>query len=484
MKILASGGACRFHIAMRYVICLLAASLMLLSATTARAATVAAVSDPVMGCFASLTGPIAAGDADKVSQLIAAHTKGQYNVDLAHGSRLCLNSEGGSLSEGVKLSKLLNEKGIGTAIGRGHVCLSACSLAFMGGTQFTESDIGDLPNRILHPLGRLGFHSPSLQVEAGSYDEATVTKAYDVALKSVGAVLEMAARNRFALSLSVQMLATPSSSMYDVTTVGEASRWGIGVGPVKESADLTTAGVAMACSNSDGQSLDEAVVARAVGDIQFDRTPDGIFAKAADGFRQEGATGCEVYYQPASARQPGLDSVGYVTITEIRPLYAYQLFPPEVRLSDLALADDRVPQTASAALSVTRTAGYSGICVVLSGTSIVDQNPCQANRSESRDASLQVYAKNIFVWPSGAKTVVETFQGPAQDKVKLNGAETRQDMIWHSDYASIQAALKPRMPWSQFEAYCWLNPSSGNRFCFVERPDPVGSAFGLSLFTD
>jgi hypothetical protein len=57
-------------------------------------------------------------------------------------------------------------------------------------------------------------------------------------------------------------------------------------------------------------------------------------------------------------------------------------------------------------------------------------------------------------------------------------------MIWHSDYASIQAALKPRMPWSQFEAYCWLNPSSGNRFCFVERPDPVGSAFGLSLFTD
>lgn len=469
---------------MRAAIFFLALSVLVLPVTPVRAAAVVAVSDPVMGCFASLTGPIAAGDADKVAQVINAHTKGQYNVDPAHGSRLCLNSEGGSLAEGVKLSRLFNEKGIGTAIARGHVCLSACALAFMGGTHFTESDIGDLPNRILHPLGRLGFHSPSLQVEAGSYDEATVTKAYDVALKSVSAVLEMAARNRFALSLSVQMLATPANSMYDVMTVGEASRWGIGVGPVKEPAGLTAAGVAMACSNSDSQSLDAPVVARAVGDIQFERSADGIFAKTADGFRQEAATGCEVYYQPINTRQAGLDLIGYVTITEVRPLYAYQLFPPEFRLSDIALADDRVPQAAAETLSITRTASYKGICVVLSGTSILDQNPCQADRSESRDAALQVYAKNVFLWPSGAKTVVETLQGPGQNMTKLNGAETRQDMVWDNAFAPVLAALKPKMPWSKFEAHCWMNPSSGNRFCFVERPDPVATAFILSLFTD
>ena len=459
-------------------------ALFCLPAGSVRAATVAAIADPVMGCFASISGPIATGDADKVAQIIKARIKDQYNVDPAHGSRLCLNSEGGSLAEGVKLSKLFNEKGIGTAIGRGHVCLSACALAFMGGTYFTESDIGDLPNRILHPLGRLGFHSPSLQVEAGSYDEATVTKAYDVALKSVSAVLEMAARNRFALSLSVQMLATPASSMYDVTTVGEAARWGIGVGPVMEPADLTSAGVAMACANSDAQSLDEPAVARGVGDIQFDRSADGIFAKTTDGFRQEAATGCEVYYQPVNARQAGLDSIGYVTITEIRPLYAYQLFPPEFRLSDIALADDRVPQVAPEAMSVTRTASYSGICVVLYGTSILDQNPCQGSRNESRDVALQVYGKNIFLWPSGAKTVVETLEAPGQTKVKLNGADTRQDMVWDTDFERVLATLKPRMPWSQFETYCWLNPSSGNRFCFVERSDAVGPAFGLSLFTN
>ena len=469
---------------MRAAIFLLALSTLGLPVTPVRAATVVAVADPVMGCFATLTGPIAAGDADKVAQVINTRTKGQYNVDPAHGSRLCLNSEGGSLAEGVKMSKLFNEKGIGTAIGRGHVCLSACALAFMGGTHFTESDIGDLPNRILHPLGRLGFHSPSLQVEAGSYDEATVTKAYDVALKSVSAVLEMAARNRFALSLSVQMLATPSNTMYDVTTVGEASRWGIAVGPVMEPADLTAEGVAMACANSDAQSLDEPVVAQGVGEVKFDRSADGIFATTPDGFRQEAATGCEVFYQPINTRQAGLDLIGYVTITEIRPLYAYQLFPPEFRLSDIALADDRVPKAAPEAISVSRTASYAGICVVLSGSSILDQNPCQVSRSESRDAALQNYAKNIFLWPSGAKTVVETLQGPGQTKVKLNGADTRQDMVWDNDFATVLATLKPGMPWSQFDAHCWLNPSSGNRFCFVEPPNAVGPAFGLSLFTN
>jgi hypothetical protein len=469
---------------MKAILLIAALALFCLPSAPVRAATVFAVADPVMGCFASLTGSIAAGDADKVAQVINARTKGQYNVDPAHGSRLCLNSEGGSLAEGVKLSKLFNEKGIGTAIGRGHVCLSACALAFMGGTHFTESDIGDLPNRILHPLGRLGFHSPSLQVEAGSYDEATVTKAYDVALKSVSAVLEMAARNRFALSLSVQMLATPASSMYDVTTVGEAARWGIGVGPVMEPADLTAAGVAVACANSDAQSLDAPAVAAGVGDVQFDRSADGVFAKTSDGFRQEATTGCQVYYQPAKIRQAGLDLIGYVFITENRPLYAYQLFPPEFRLSDIALSDDRVPQTAPEAMAVTRSADYSGICVVLSGTSILDQNPCQVSRSESRDAALLVYTKNAFLWPSGAKTVVETLQGPSQNTVKLNGAETRQDMVWDTSFAPVLAALKLQMPWSRFDAYCWLNPSSGNRFCFVERPDPVGPAFILPLFTD
>jgi hypothetical protein len=459
--------------------------LLCLPASMTKAATLSVVKDPVMGCFATLTGVISNGDAAQVDQLIKARPKDPYAIEPAHGSRVCLNSEGGSLAEGIKLSRLFNERGIGTAIARGHVCLSACALAFMGGNHFTESDIGDLPNRILHPLGRLGFHSPSLQVDAGSYDEATVTKAYDVALKSVSAVLEMAARNRFALSLSVQMLATSASDMFDVTTVGQASRWGIGVGPVVDPAEVTAIAVANACSNLDAQALDQAAMVRAASGVTFERSPDVIWAKMADGFRQEAATGCSASFTPLELREGGLDSVGFVEITDIRPLYVYQMFPPEFLLADLARSDDARPQIASAELSVTRAAVYSGVCVVLSATTIGDNDPCQVSRSESRNALLRDYAKNIFQWPSGAKTVVEALRSPDQQQVKLNGAETQQDMIWDKSFEPIQAALSRVLDMTEAEAHCWLNPASGNRFCFIERtPAANARPFTLSLFDE
>ena len=83
-------------------------------------------------CSLSLSGPIEPGDADDLKTFLAQN--GIQEWDLYRKDRICLDSPGGSFSEGVKLAKLFNLRGIGTGVEAGKRCESACALAFMGGT--------------------------------------------------------------------------------------------------------------------------------------------------------------------------------------------------------------------------------------------------------------------------------------------------------------------------------------------------------------
>jgi hypothetical protein len=74
-------------------------------------------------------GVIAPGTADRLREL--AKEKG-----LIRGGTIYLNSAGGSLVEGMKLGKAIRELGLETYIGdqrKAAYCLSACTLAFLGG---------------------------------------------------------------------------------------------------------------------------------------------------------------------------------------------------------------------------------------------------------------------------------------------------------------------------------------------------------------
>lgn len=469
------------------------ALLFSLCAAPLAAATLTEAEDPVMGCFATLSGLIESGDAAAVAKLIERRNEAGSPFDdapLPHGNRICLDSEGGSLSEGVKLSKLFNAAAVGTAVGRGQKCLSACALAFMGGIHNTESDIGDLTNRVLHPLGRLGFHSPSLQIAAGEYNEATVIKAYDVALKSVEAVLELAAQNRFALSLSVQMLKTPASSMYEISTVGEASRWHIAVGPVVSPAKFDELSAIMVCSNIDGQALDYEPSVSVGGLSDFKETPaeDGwIEVVFSEGWRQELATGCRVDFSVAALQSNAIDLAGYAEITEIRQFYLYQTFPPETRIAALARTDDGQAQPVSADFATTRSQIYQGSCLVIAGQEVKDKEPCSVTRIASRGLDLGERVVDTFLWPSGAKTVVENIPGASEDKTKINGAETKRDLMFLDQFSELNAVIFKATGLEAAQNYCWVNPASGNRFCFSE-PDPADEnavehqSYALSLF--
>ncbi len=448
------------------------------------AGTVSARTENTMGCFAELSGPIAKGDAEQLRPFIERYRNSDayqsINSSLESGQgRVCLNSPGGSLIEGVALAKLFNEQSIGTAIERGNSCLSACAVAFMGGQVSYENDVAPQPNRILHPLGKLGFHAPDLGVARGEYDENTVKKAYLIAIKSVASVLGVSLQINFPTSLSTTMLATPSDDMHLISTVGEAARWRIAVGPVVEPDRLTAVGLASTCGHVDNAADDRAWYALPSSPSTLEKDDrNHWFGEMEYGFQQEAATGCTATFQALTAGDASrtLPS-GYANITGSSVhVWPYQTYGPDTRIVDLALVNDRItevrgPQTKSWELKM------SGRCIVLKGIEVADNDPCTILRTETRDAALKRGTTDVFVWPSGAKTVVETLATDGDNtETLLNGIKTKRDLAYLNagipQRKIIEQIAKARGNADPTIA-CWLNPSSGNRFCFLD--DKPGS---------
>src|SRR6056297_435764 len=135
------------------------------------------------GCSLRLTGPIVSGDAERLRSLIDTH------FPLAHDElnpALCLDSPGGSLDEGVRIAELLGERFTATVVPAGAECLSACAVAFMGGTFGWYEYIFNM--RIMHPTARVGFHAPALEIAEGSYRKDTVTRAFDIAVAAIARI--------------------------------------------------------------------------------------------------------------------------------------------------------------------------------------------------------------------------------------------------------------------------------------------------------
>lgn len=84
-----------------------------------------------------------------------------------------LNSIGGFLGEGDKIRKLIAERGVATYTS--SECVSACTIAFLGGT-----------SRYLSPHARLGFHSARFGSVDGSTDAEFNSSMIDL-LRGVGA---------------------------------------------------------------------------------------------------------------------------------------------------------------------------------------------------------------------------------------------------------------------------------------------------------
>lgn len=185
-------------------------------------------------CLATLSGPIEKGDAAQLDALALDMPEGWPNIEDGRWKTLCLDSPGGSYTEGFAIARHLLDNRIGTVVDDGATCLSACALVFMFGTAYqTESNA--LTNRRLHVGGRLGFHQPDLQLDPDrAYSVADMRAAFDVAIDSTLRFLALAARPRpdartpFVESdLQEAMLSQKGQDFLMIDTVNKAGRWGI-----------------------------------------------------------------------------------------------------------------------------------------------------------------------------------------------------------------------------------------------------------------
>lgn len=327
-------------------------------AANSQAATIRLGGSEEMGCRIEITGQITTGDTETLRALFEqlGYPTGYSPI----GRRICLDSPGGLLSEGLLLADLIAEWNYGTAIAHGASCESACAVAFLAG-RFNNPEAGGAfsTDRLLHPRGKLGFHAPSLLLGERNYSRSEVDTAYAIALVSMAGILEHRANWGTAIpdSLFLSLLGTPPYEMSYVETVGQAARWQIDVAPVAMPQIEVKQALTNACRHVDSGLLDyQPYFDMPPLEFSFEEiTDEGLTAFSTRDFRYEGSAQCEVRlyasgsfndYSPVVA-MGGAQYTGGATDQDVSgQIYPYMLYPNDAKLADLPMA--RAGDTAQA----------------------------------------------------------------------------------------------------------------------------------------
>ena len=115
----------------------------------------------------ALSGVIAKGDAAKLGGLIDEVCRTRECDYQNTAAMLTLDSPGGTFTEGIAIARLMREKSVAAIVEDGSVCLSACALAWLGGSSFhATGGVGSYVDRYVEPGSRIGFHSPYISPAA------------------------------------------------------------------------------------------------------------------------------------------------------------------------------------------------------------------------------------------------------------------------------------------------------------------------------
>lgn len=108
-----------------------------------------------------LTGPIREGDSDDLREILTplrGASRVRPGVPLA---AIELSSNGGDVYEGLNIGYLLREFAVASIVRKGDQCLSACALAFLGGTA-SNLPPKIIPDRRIEIGGEVAFHNFSI----------------------------------------------------------------------------------------------------------------------------------------------------------------------------------------------------------------------------------------------------------------------------------------------------------------------------------
>lgn len=134
-----------------------------------------------------LNGPIQAGAIANFRKALREHDS----------TILVLNSPGGSVSEGLEISAIVNDRGIETLIPDTADCASACSFIFFAGNPRTVR-------------GRLGVHQFASTTDRTESLNVTETVTQDIAAKIIDYLNEFDTPSK----VFVRMYETPPQEMY------------------------------------------------------------------------------------------------------------------------------------------------------------------------------------------------------------------------------------------------------------------------------
>lgn len=160
-----------------------------------------------------------------------------------------LRSEGGSWQEAVALARLFRARHVGTIVPPDADCLSACAIAFLGGS---ARDAGGetVAARAIDSTARLGFHAPYLALRNRMFLVTDVERAYARAVESMLHLFALADELEIETALLTDLLVSGRDRFAYVDSVEEVARLGIAVSDAPDPPPLTDGAIRTYCTNA------------------------------------------------------------------------------------------------------------------------------------------------------------------------------------------------------------------------------------------
>ncbi len=177
---------------------------------------------PLVAHTLRITGRFESGDGDKLRVMLVGlktRTARMTSQPLAIAE---LSSSGGDLLEALKVGYLFREFEVATLVRKGDICLSACAMAFLGGTA-SRLPPAPLPSRTIEIGGQLGFHNFTLdatviQNETKGDATAGIARGFGLGRAGASALIRYAADLGIDAGFVAQLLVRPPDTWSYIDT--------------------------------------------------------------------------------------------------------------------------------------------------------------------------------------------------------------------------------------------------------------------------
>lgn len=177
---------------------------------------------PLVAHTLRITGPFQQGDGDKLRSMLAGLKAKTARISGQPLATAELSSSGGDLFEGLKVGYLFREFEVATLVRKGDVCLSACAMAFLGGTA-SRMPPTPVPSRTIEIGGQVGFHNFTLdatvvQNETKGDTTAGIARGFGLGRAGASALIRYAADLGVDAGFIAQLLVRPPDTWLYIDT--------------------------------------------------------------------------------------------------------------------------------------------------------------------------------------------------------------------------------------------------------------------------